>query len=279
MDISFVQDESGGSTRVLSCATGGRPALLLVHGAGVSADMWVRNVDALGRSVDVYAVDLPGHGFSDPIELGTGTPQRTLATHLHRVREALGLKAVTVIGSSFGALLACHMHLIDPRHVSRLVLVASASTFAGEDEYRASLTRAKKSAATAMDQPSTEKTERRLAAIQYDSGTVPLEVLIPLTTSYACASVRDFYVKLTESLLSPGALRDQRISERFNEINIPVLVVGSTNDPSVAIDSTLLAAEGLSLGTVVTFAECGHQPHVERPDQFNQAVTDFLATS
>src|SRR5207237_974360 len=44
------------------------PTILLIHGSGVSAGYWVNQLRGLGRALRVVAIDLPGHGASDPIE-------------------------------------------------------------------------------------------------------------------------------------------------------------------------------------------------------------------
>jgi len=42
-----------------------RPALVLVHGFGASADQWHRLIDELGGEYDVWALDLLGFGHSE----------------------------------------------------------------------------------------------------------------------------------------------------------------------------------------------------------------------
>ena len=44
----------------------GAPTLLLIHGSGVSARYWINQLQGLG-GLRVVAVDLPGHGESDPM--------------------------------------------------------------------------------------------------------------------------------------------------------------------------------------------------------------------
>ena len=46
-------------------ATGEGPSLLLLHTLRTQLDMFQRTVHALAQTFRVYAVDLPGHGYSD----------------------------------------------------------------------------------------------------------------------------------------------------------------------------------------------------------------------
>ena len=43
------------------------PTILLIHGSGVSARSWVNQLRGLVGAVRVVAIDLPGHGESDPM--------------------------------------------------------------------------------------------------------------------------------------------------------------------------------------------------------------------
>lgn len=59
---------NGIATRYLWAQDGDdRPPLLLLHGIGLSADSWCRNVDALSDGRMVVAADMLGHGFTDPV--------------------------------------------------------------------------------------------------------------------------------------------------------------------------------------------------------------------
>src|SRR2546426_4062160 len=42
-------------------------AILLIHGSAVSAGYWINQLCSLGDAFQVAAIDLPGHGKSDPI--------------------------------------------------------------------------------------------------------------------------------------------------------------------------------------------------------------------
>jgi pimeloyl-ACP methyl ester carboxylesterase len=48
-----------------TCAGDSGPAVVLVHGFGGNADHWRRNVNALGETNRVFAIDLLGYGYSD----------------------------------------------------------------------------------------------------------------------------------------------------------------------------------------------------------------------
>ena len=96
--------------------------MLLVHGLGDEADTWRRVIAPLAEGNRVVAPDLPGFGRSSLPSHGRLTP-RYLTAVLRGLAASLGLRRVTMVGSSLGAALAQIVALADPNLVSRLILV------------------------------------------------------------------------------------------------------------------------------------------------------------
>ncbi len=77
------------------------PPLVLIHGVGLTADSWGAQIEVLSRSFEIHALDLPGHGASEP--LVTLPSLAILADHLCDALTPLG-ETVFVAGHSLGAL-------------------------------------------------------------------------------------------------------------------------------------------------------------------------------
>ncbi|GLK78277.1 alpha/beta fold hydrolase BchO [Methylopila turkensis] len=98
---------------------GAGPQILLLHGTGASTHSYRRLARLLEERCDVFAPDLPGHGFSDPL------PYRRLS--LPGMSDAvgslcakLGVAPEIVVGHSAGAAVAIRMTLdglISPRAI------------------------------------------------------------------------------------------------------------------------------------------------------------------
>src|SRR5271166_5611817 len=108
---------------------GSGPPLLLIHGFMGYSFSWRFNVEPLSGYFSVYAMDLPGCGFSQRTE----TPECTLAGDAERMlrfMDHLGVEEADVVGSSrggglaivLGALLAKRKML---HRIRRLVLVSA----------------------------------------------------------------------------------------------------------------------------------------------------------
>ena len=102
-------------------ATGEGPSLLLLHTLRTQLDMFQRTVHALAQTFRVYAVDLPGHGYSDIPE--TDLEPELFVRTVGGFLDELDLEDVVVVGESIGAtiglLLAARGH---PR-VKRVVAI------------------------------------------------------------------------------------------------------------------------------------------------------------
>jgi pimeloyl-ACP methyl ester carboxylesterase len=101
---------------------GTRPAILLLHGSGVSARSWTFQLQNLGHALRVLAIDLPGHGESEPID------EVTLDGYANAARgflDALGTGSVFVAGHSLGGAVAQVLAACHPQMVRGLVLLST----------------------------------------------------------------------------------------------------------------------------------------------------------
>lgn len=98
--------------------------LVLVHGLSGAAVNWALLAPELARARRVLAVDLPGHGRSDPLPAAPNlTPyaERVLA-----LAEQEGMLYADYVGHSLGGLVSVRAAVRHPDRVRRLVLAAAA---------------------------------------------------------------------------------------------------------------------------------------------------------
>ena len=76
--------------------------LLLVHGFGLSADIWAHVLDPLAAHFTVYAPDILGHGFTDFKDPGADAAPLVMTRHLEGFMDAVGIGRCAVLGSSLG---------------------------------------------------------------------------------------------------------------------------------------------------------------------------------
>jgi pimeloyl-ACP methyl ester carboxylesterase len=106
--------------RVLSHGSG--PPLLLLHGVSLSAVVWSPLFRALS-GFRLLAVDLPGHGLSDPIDYRRGQVRGHARELIDDILDALGLDEAPVVGHSLGGMLALWCAAGRADRISRLVAI------------------------------------------------------------------------------------------------------------------------------------------------------------
>jgi pimeloyl-ACP methyl ester carboxylesterase len=111
---------TGARVRLLSHGSG-RPVVLL-HGVSLSAAVWAPLLPALS-GWRALAVDLPGHGLSDPETYRAGHVRQRARELIDDVFDALGLDQAPVIGHSLGGMLALWYAAAGTERISRLVAI------------------------------------------------------------------------------------------------------------------------------------------------------------
>src|SRR5438105_1924574 len=109
--------------RVRYLCGGSGPALVLVHGLLGYSFSWRYALPALAEKMTVYAVDMPGAGFSDrPPNLDCCF--RAQAERLLRFLDSVGVISCDLLGTSHGGAVAMMTAALAPERVRSLVLVA-----------------------------------------------------------------------------------------------------------------------------------------------------------
>jgi 3-oxoadipate enol-lactonase len=101
--------------------------LLLIHGLGCSGTDWEWQVRALERRFRVIVPDLPGSGYSSPIEGDFGVGD--FADSLWALLDHLNISRTNIAGFSFGGAVALEMALQRPESVPRLALINTLVTY------------------------------------------------------------------------------------------------------------------------------------------------------
>jgi pimeloyl-ACP methyl ester carboxylesterase len=99
----------------------GTPEFVLLHGGGQNAHTWDTVALALARPL--IAIDLAGHGHSDPIPSGSALDYTTAASDIAAVVGALAPDARAVAGMSLGGITTLALYDHAPELVRRIALV------------------------------------------------------------------------------------------------------------------------------------------------------------
>jgi 2-hydroxy-6-oxonona-2,4-dienedioate hydrolase len=273
MRAQFV-DVAGQSVRLLREGDGA--PVLLLHPVGHCAELFMCNIDELARTHTVIAPDLPGHGFSDAVSFGACSPQSVTADVLFALMDALGFERFSLIGSSYGGLVAARMALRSPARVARLGIVGSASTFAANDKQEETLRAVMANASTAMKSPTLDACRRRLGNICHDARCVRDEIAMVQMTCYAQPDRLAAFVDTIDALIASSREPGERVHDQLGQLEMPVLVLVGRNDIRADWRVHESGARRIRHSELLIVEECGHLPFLEHPDLFNRTAARFL---
>ncbi|MHB8233489.1 MAG: alpha/beta fold hydrolase [Solirubrobacteraceae bacterium] len=252
--------------------------LVFVHGLSGSWPNWLEQLPVFAREHRVIALDLPGFGHSP-------MPAQKLsiagyARMLDGLLDRLQIDAAAVVGNSMGGFIAAELAISFPQRVERLVLVSAAGI--STHQHRGSVRAV----------PAMRAIERLLLAggawTAAKSDTVARRArLRDLTLSVVARHPSRLPAPLAAEQLrgagKPGfmqgfeAVLDYEIRERLAEIACPTLIVWGDSDLLINVRDADVFAELIPNSRKVVFADTGHVSMLERPDEFNALLEQFLA--
>jgi len=260
------------SLRVHYIESGAGPTVVMIHGnAGAVEDFGFGAVDLLSCEYRVVAIDRAGHGKSDRPG-GKAATLEYQASLLHQTLAHLGITQPVLVGHSWGAALALAYVLKYPGEVSAMVLLAPAAY--ADDSGNGFLSVVTKT-------PMVGDLSLLLGKLML--GRHMLKRV--LAKAFYPQTVPDSYLKLASSWLSQKQLRAyledefalndslEKISKRYSEIDIPVVIVTGDEDKIVSPKENAyrLHAE-IHQSRLIELRDVGHEIPQTHPESIYTAL-------
>lgn len=255
--------------RLWSAQAGSGPPLVFCHGGPGLWDYFDGVVPAFGDVARTVRWDQRGCGRSE--RRGPYTVDRFVAD-LDAVRRHLGVERVDLFGHSWGATLALRYAMAHPDRVRALVYVAGTGVDA-DDTWKPAFYR---NLAERVGDRAPAADEREQAIVQWTADFVDQS-----TARAHAARMADPWFGIAHECANAiktevgRYLRDQDVAALCRTLTVPALIVDGEHDirPRSAVDSLARALPGARR---VTLAGAGHNPWVERPEDFRDTVVSFL---
>ena len=242
--------------------------LLLIHAGIADSRMWEPQVKAFAQQFDVVRPDLRGFGDSElPPE-----PYSMLAD-LIALLDHLEIARAHVVGCSMGGTLAIDLAVEHPERVERLALIGSGVSGSNLGAADAALFVDVEAAEKAGDMEALNRAEVRLwvDGPRRPEGSAPA-VVRELVLDMNGRSLQTDWDAAQSQRLDPPAIT------RLSEITAPTLViVGDQDLPHAAANAELITSKVKGSRTVV-IKDAAHLPSLERPDEVNRILLDFLGS-
>ena len=238
--------------------------LLLLHGTSTSGDSFRELMYGLADRYFLIAPDIPGFGFSDNTEPYT---LDHLIEWLASFIDQLQIESLTMVGHSFGGLLASAYTLNYPEDVAKLVLLSPALL-------------------VGQKIPSIAKspgTARRVAGAGIALSRMLMERLIRIQfhepermEEGVWDRRRADYSRARASAAAVSAVATVDLTPRLANIDQPTLVIWGRDDPVLAASQAARLEYYMKNIRIQMLDSCGHVPMIEQSEEVIRISRDFI---
>lgn len=246
----------------------GHPPLLLLHGFDSSVLEFRRLLPLLSERYETWAIDLLGFGLTQRPP-GLRFSAEDLRIHLYHSWKALIGTPVVLIGASMGGAAAIDFTLAYPDVVQKLVLLDSAGAAKGPNVGRLLVPPLGFLATEFLRNP---RVRQGISEAAY------LDKSLASEDAACCASLH---------LASEGwsrAMIDFTRSGGYNvlswtqigQIQPPTLILWGANDQILGTRDATIFEQTIPNSTLIWMPDCGHVPHLEKPQETAEHILRFL---
>lgn len=249
--------------------------VVLIHGLGVSADIWIHNVEPLAKRHRVYVPDLIGFGRSD--KPGPSFSPLDYSRFLDDFMNTLNIDRASLVGQSLGGGIALQYTLQFPQKVSKLVLVGSAGL--GKEVIWTLRVMSLPLVGELFSYPSRKGVELAFKWAVRNRALITKDFVELYYNLFSQPGFRKFFLRILRLIVNIRGAREETlvpIMNNLHKITQPVLIIWGEKDRVLPLKHGYLAKEKLPNARLKIMEGCGHIPFFERSDEFNRHVLEFL---
>ena len=242
--------------------------LLCLPGLGLTAPIWIRQIQELSRSFQIIIIHMPGHGLSD---ITKDLSYNGVCRVLNEVLSILNIKEVNLMGACLGGLFALKFAALYPAITSSIVLIGTIYDW---------------DSIVSDKRPMTREKVKEFMNFLYDLDMRATEDFNSSVRAMinAHSKVIDEHLQDMSKCIKPNAylsyfldmLRDDRINPLLPDIKKPVLVIAGSRDKVVCHENTIKFHRQIHGSEFFKIEGAGHFPYVTHASIFNNRVSEFL---
>lgn len=253
-----------------------RPTILVLHGGpGSDSKSAKRDLRSLWHECQCIFVDLRGSGRSTKSEAARWTLQQW-SDDLVRFITLLDLRLATIVGISFGGIVASLVAERCPDRIASLALLGTYNRFVQKEVHAAFLAQGAPSAANALLKLESRRDHE--SAIEYRRTTNQLfEANLPIALRQQRADTSSDKNLAVYVRFVAGEMFSFDLRPTIARLSVPILLLRGDHDPLVSEDNAL---ESLSLAAsasqLVTVPQAGHLLGLQAPKEIGTALSEFI---
>lgn len=227
--------------------------LLLLHGLMGALSNWDEVIEHFKPK---YRVIIPVLPIYDLPLLTTGV--KTMAKYVHKFVQYKQLKDIMLLGNSLGGHVALIYVLSHPSVVKAMVLTGSSGLY--ENAFGGSFPK----------RGSYEFIKEKVEYTFYDPQTATKELVDDV---YRIINDRHSVIRILA--MAKSAIR-HNMKKDLHKIHVPVSLIWGKNDKITPPEVAVEFHEALPDSELNWIDHCGHAPMMERPEEFNRLLGNFL---
>lgn len=254
----------------------GKP-IILIHGANIGWGQWYPNIAQLAKHFKIYAIDLPGSGYSSKFDIRNSDIE-DLVEVVEKFITFQKLKKVKIVGHSFGGLIVLKLALKKDSFVDKMVLV-NPMGFTSNIPLNQKLLSVD-SIARLLSKTVMKPIRKNIKKFLEDALVITSNIKDEFIDYYHQAIKEGraahpflFINSLTENF---KVKKDLVVVSELNAIKQPALIIVGDKDPVTLPTKNLKTYKLIKGANVHIFSNTGHVPSLERIDRFNSLVINFL---
>jgi len=250
--------------------TGNGRWLTLIHGAGDNLEAWWNQIPAFSRHYRVLTYDVRGYGQTE-----TPSGEYTtdiLVQDLHELLKALGIRETYVLGYSMGGRLAVGIALSHPEMVRALIMANSGvAPIQRDEEQMKEMMRMREQRMKTVEEQGLEPIMDESTAMVFSPGWP--EKNREVFEHYKRTRLKNdpkAYLTAMRAMVWGAPPPD------VSGLKCPTLIIGGEKDGLMGAESAR-ASQELMPGSQLKVMATGHASAIEKPEEFNSTVLEFLA--
>jgi pimeloyl-ACP methyl ester carboxylesterase len=261
---------NGLNIRVLAAGNG--MPVVLIHGFMGMAYDWRFNIQELGKHFSVYALDLPGFGYSDK-PLNFDYTSNGYAEFIASFLNAYRIERAVLIGNSMGGQIALMFCSKYADRVAGLVLVDS-----GGYPHSVEFLPFKLLKAPVIGEISMALINRTIIKIMlrkgiyFDGSFATDEVINNYHGVYGTVNARKMPPKVMRKIMKDEA----HIASHLDNIKCPALIIWGAEDRVISPLRAEMFHKDIRNASVLMMPQAGHMPQIEKSKAVNKALIEFL---
>ncbi len=245
------------------------PPLILLHGGGTWLYSFRHNIESLSCDFSVYALDLPGHGYTRTHDPKTQYHADLMVCAIVEFMDALGISEAHFAGHSWGGgwlIFLAHQY---PHRVLKMVLISSSGIHRRE-HLMWEIIKIPGIGKLLLALLNPYIIQKGLSDSFYDKTRVTQEMVNRIYAPLRNPHIRRAQISLCRNV------NWEKTRDVLPGITHPTEIIWGRHDHYIDVTHGKHMANQMPRAKLIVLENCGHMCHEESPETVNRLMLDFL---